>query len=273
MPFLTPLARLDMHYPAGCLPSHPQPILRWAFVLLGLTISLASANRALATGGPENVLLVINPLSSDSLCIGNYYAELRHIPPNNFFFLDWDPKEENTDVDTFREKILKPVLLAAMRPNHGQPIPGRQIDYIIYSSDFPWGIRIDDDLKRFLAATEKQKQAKQDAAKPDTAKPEQEKKEAKPPAKPPSWTTYITPVASINGLTFLWEPVLGGAFYVHPQCNWYARTGAGTGQGTDVGLFQHCGVWAARRGGKRSGTALHVVDDAGRNGRPRQFAQ
>ena len=225
-----------MHYPARCLSVCPQPVFRLASVLLGLTISLAAASRGLATGGPENVLLVINPLSSDSLCIGNYYAQLRHIPPNNFLFLDWDPKQENTDVDTFREKILKPVLLAAMRPNRGQPIPGRQIDFIVYSSDFPWGIRIDEDLKRFIAATEKQEQAKQDAAKreqakkdaakQDAGKQEQGKTEEKSPAKPPSWTTYITPVASINGLTYLWEPVLSGAFYVHPQCNWYTRTGA-----------------------------------------------
>ena len=92
-----------------------------------------------------------------------------------------------------------------------QPIPGRQIDYVVYSSDFPWGIRIDEDIKKFKAALEKQ---------------EAGEKEEKPTAKPPIWTTYITPVASINGLTYLWEPVMTGNFYVHPQCNWYARTGA-----------------------------------------------
>ena len=104
-----------------------------------------------ATGGPENVLLVVNPRSPDSLCIANHYAKLRHIPPNNFFFLDWDPKQDNTDVDTFREKILLPVL----RVRRNCAIPGRQIDYVVYSSDFPWGIRIDEDIKKFKAALEK----------------------------------------------------------------------------------------------------------------------
>ena len=139
------------------------------------------------------------------MCIANHYAALRHIPPSNLLFLDWDPQQETTDVDTFREKVLRRVLRAAKLP-----IPGRQIDYVIYSSDFPWGIRIDEDIKKFKAMLEKQEQGK----------------EAKPADKAADWTTYITPVASLNGLTFLWEPVISGSFYVHPQCNWYARTGA-----------------------------------------------
>ncbi len=174
-----------------------------------LAILAPSERSAWALDGPENVLLVINSQSPDSLCIANHYAALRHIPPNNFLYLNWDPKAENTDIDTFREKILKPVLMAAMSPNHGQPIPGRQIDYVIYSSGFPWGIQIGKDLERFKAKLEIQ---------------ERERKEAKPVTKSPLWTTF-TPIASINGLTFLWQQVLGDGFYIRPQANWYARTG------------------------------------------------
>jgi hypothetical protein len=125
------------------------------------------------------------------------------------FFLDWDPKQENTDIETFREKILNPVLVAAKLPNRGQPIAGRQIDYVVYSSDFPWGIRIDEDIKKVKALLEKQEQG--------TA--------GKAITKSPIWTTF-TPVASLNGLTYLWQPVLRKDFYFQPQCNWYARTGA-----------------------------------------------
>jgi hypothetical protein len=180
-------------------------VLRFVPVLAGLTSSLLATNQAQATGGPENVLLVVNPLSPNSLCIANHYVKLRHIPPTNLLFLNWDPQQENTDVDTFREKILLPVLQVAQ-----MPIAGRQIDFVVYSCDFPWGIRIDEDIKRFKAALEQQ-QAKN--------------KEAKPAAKPPAWTTFATPVASINGLTYLWQPVKYNAFYVDPQGNWYARTG------------------------------------------------
>ncbi len=183
---------------------HPKPVFRLLAALAGLTISLVALNQALATGGPENVLLVVNLRSPDSLCIANHYAELRHIPPSNFLFLDWDPKQENTDVDTFREKILIPVLRAAKLP-----IRGRQIDYVVYSSDFPWGIRIDEDIKKSKAVLEKQEQGK----------------EEKSVLHSPMWTTF-TPVASINGLTYLWEMMMTSNFYVHPQSNWYARTGA-----------------------------------------------
>ncbi len=185
---------------------HPKPVVRLLAVLAGLMICVVATCPARATGGPESILLVVNPQSPDSLCIANHYATLRHIPPNNFFFLDWDPKKENTDVDTFRKEILLPVLnVAKLR------IPGRQIDYVVYSSDFPWGIRIDEDLKKFTAAREKQEQAQE--------------KEGKPADKSPIWTTF-TPVASINGLTYLWEPVMTRTFYLHPQSNWYTRTGA-----------------------------------------------
>jgi len=210
-----------MNYLARYWSFPPKPVFRWLAVLAGLTLLLAATNHAWASGGPENVLLVVNPRSPDSLCIANHYAELRHIPSSNFLFLDWDPKQETTDVDTFRDKILLPVLRAAKHPIAGLQIPGRQIDYVVYSSDFPWGIRIDDDLKRFKDLLEKQEKGKKEE-KPQ----EQGRKKEKPAAKPSDPTKYFTPVASINGLTYLWEPVLAGAFYVHPQSNWYARTGA-----------------------------------------------
>jgi hypothetical protein len=183
--------------------------------LAGLTVLLAAAMPAWATGGPENVLLVVNPQSQDSLCIANHYAALRHIPRNNILFIDWDPKQETTDVDTFREKILLPVLQLAVK----RPIPGWQIDYVVYSSDFPWGVQIDKDLKFFREELEKN-EAKKDE-KPDIKNPQ-----AKPEAKKPTWMTYCTPLASTNGLTFLWQPVVSKGFYVAPQANWYFRTGA-----------------------------------------------
>ena len=154
----------------------------------------------------------MNPQSPDSLTIANHYAALRHIPGSNFLFLAWDPEQETTDVKTFREKILLPVLRVAKLP-----IPGRQIDYVIYSSGFPWGIHIEEDTKKFddfLKEHEKTENAKPDGKDGKSA----------------SWIKYMTPLGSLNGMTYLWEPVLAagtasGIFYVHPHSNWYARTG------------------------------------------------
>ncbi|MGO9107924.1 MAG: TIGR03790 family protein [Thermoguttaceae bacterium] len=194
-----------MNYRAHYTSAHPKPVLPFLAVLIGLTISLAAANQARAIGGPENVLLVVNPLSPNSLCIANHYAELRHIPPSNFLFLKWDPHEENTDAATFREKILLPVLQVAQLH-----IPGRQIDYVVYSSDFPWGINVDSDLKVFKAAASRGLAEKGEKAAASWAR----------------WFSTCTPLASINGLTYLWELELGNKSYFMPMSNSYARTGA-----------------------------------------------
>lgn len=178
---------------------------RWWTLAYGLAILiLLIGSPARAAGGPENVLLVVNFRSPDSLCIANHYAALRHIPGSNFLFLDWDPKQDTTDVKTFRDKILLPAVRTARIP-----VPGREIDYIVYSSGFPWGIHIDDDMKKFSELLEQH----------------EKEPEAKPGGKSSAWLKYMTPMASPNGLTYLYEPVLSGNFYVNPFSNWYARTG------------------------------------------------
>lgn len=51
-------------------------------VILGGAVRLA-----LAGGGGENVLLIINPMNRESLLIGNYYAAARGIPERNVLYL------------------------------------------------------------------------------------------------------------------------------------------------------------------------------------------
>jgi hypothetical protein len=207
------------------------------FVLIfGLCLATAATKPAAASSGPESVLLVANPRSLDSISIANYYAERRHIPARNYLFLDWDPKQETTDVDTFRKSILLPVIKAAKLP-----VPGRQIDYVVYSSDFPWGIRIDEDIKKFTAAIEKQGQS--DPARSIT--------------KSKAWGTF-TPVASINGLTYLWEMVMTGDFYIKWDCNWYARTGA-TEQAAEPTLGFSSATAFGPRGEAGTGSGRHYM--------------
>ena len=74
-----------------------------------------------AGGGPEGVLLVVNPQSPASLTIANHYARLRAIPLDNLLYLPWPPNLPTTDVDTFRQRILLPVLLAMRESGFNRP--------------------------------------------------------------------------------------------------------------------------------------------------------
>jgi uncharacterized protein (TIGR03790 family) len=169
----------------------------------------------LAGGGPENVLLVVNPKSPTSLAIANHYAQLRQISPVNLVFLPWNPKFDTTDVDTFRRQILVPILKTIESRNLTE-----QIDYVAYSSDFPWAISLDSDFRRFteemqhaVAALETSTGGKP-GAKPD------EKRPAAPAQLPPMYK----PVGSLSGMTYLWQPVLKGhPDYLALDSNGYAR--------------------------------------------------
>ena len=179
----------------------PRPFL---LLCLCLIWTLLSAAAALAGGGPENVLLVVNPKSPASLTIANHYVELRQIPAANILYLPWDPKAETTDVAAFRRDILLPVFDAVHRRPEGQ------IDYVVYSSDFPWGIDLQADVKQFEAEPPK---PAADAA----------NGESPPPPPPKRWPKVLTPVGAITGLTYLCELVLPEQqAYFYPQANLYA---------------------------------------------------
>jgi uncharacterized protein (TIGR03790 family) len=93
------------------------------------------AATAFAGGGPENVLLVVNPRGPKSKEVANHYIALRHIPANNVCYL---PLAPNANVITgldFREKLLKPALATIERRGLQD-----QIDHIVYSCDYPFQI-------------------------------------------------------------------------------------------------------------------------------------
>jgi hypothetical protein len=163
-------------------------------LLICAVFSVLTANPVLAGGGPENVLLVVNRNSIDSMTIANHYAKLRKIPPGNILTLSWDGDEHRTTVADFREKILLPVLKTI-----SQRKLGNQIDYVIYSSGFPWGITLDSDVTRIMEAM----------------------KNVQPDYK---WPKQKTKVGSLNGMTFLGQGTLHGLpWYFDPHSNFYAR--------------------------------------------------
>ena len=96
---------------------------------------MAKASSCVAGGGPENVFLLVNSTSQDSMTVANHYIDLRKIPANNVFYLDYRKSQLVTTGRVFRDQILLPTLAEIER--RGLPA---QIDYLVYSSGFPWRI-------------------------------------------------------------------------------------------------------------------------------------
>ena len=103
-----------------------------------------------AGGGPENVFLVVNAASGDSIAVGNAYAALRGVPPINVLFLDWKGSRQSVDIAEFRRSILTPIK-SAIDARRLAP----QIDMIVYSCDFPWRIDFAGALPKELAESDK----------------------------------------------------------------------------------------------------------------------
>ncbi|HEY2883267.1 MAG TPA: hypothetical protein VGJ15_12555, partial [Pirellulales bacterium] len=114
--------------------------VRFAITLLAV-LAIIFPPAAQAGGGPENMVLVVNAASGNSEAIANWYVQLRHIPAVNVVYIDWRGPDDRTDINTFREKILGPVLAEIRARN----LAG-QTDYIIYSSGFPWSINFQSDI-------------------------------------------------------------------------------------------------------------------------------
>lgn len=90
---------------------------------------------AYAGGGPEDLFLVVNAKSEASKTVANYYIDLRKIPPVNVFYLNYPPGRVSIPSAAFRTKILTPIFSEIEK----RGIKDR-IDYIAYSSDFPWRV-------------------------------------------------------------------------------------------------------------------------------------
>lgn len=103
-----------------------------------------------AGGGPENLLLVVNAASRDSITIANVYAAARGVPPINVLMLPWEGSRESVTISEFRERLLTPILRAIDARSLAP-----QIDCIVYSCDFPWRIDFIEELPAPLIGREK----------------------------------------------------------------------------------------------------------------------
>jgi uncharacterized protein (TIGR03790 family) len=110
---------------------------RLASFAIALAVGLLLQRQALAGLAPENCLVVVNSESWASLTVANHFVKARQIPDCNIVCIPFKlaRQDDTTDVETFREKLLKPVLTAIK--DRGLE---KQIDCIAWSSDFPTAI-------------------------------------------------------------------------------------------------------------------------------------
>lgn len=119
--------------PQACRRSSFAPPVRRAFLATICALAAFACRDASAGGGPENVFVVVNERSWASLTIANHYVRLRQIPPSNVLYLDWSDDNERIDAETARRKLIGPIMAEIRRRGIAD-----HIDYVVYSSDFPW---------------------------------------------------------------------------------------------------------------------------------------
>lgn len=101
---------------------------------LGALLVLASLEAA-AGGSGFNVFVVVNQNSSNSVQLGNYYAEQRHIPPQNYLRINWPGTNIEWTISDFTNTLLNPLRDAIFSRQLTN-----QIDYVVLSMDIPYRV-------------------------------------------------------------------------------------------------------------------------------------
>ena len=154
-----------------------------AVVCLGFLFVNFLGQDAFAGATASNWVVVVNGQSTTSRTIANHYSFARNIPSRNVVVLPNVPDSDQISVEEFRDLILIPVLKEIESRGLAAHIQG-----IAYSADFPTAITIGSDID---AVANK--------------------------------SPYLTPVGSINGLTFLFRFVLAkNPAYISFESNLYA---------------------------------------------------
>lgn len=122
---------------------------RPGFALLVIALACFSIPRV-AWGQGENVLLVVNSSSPDSLAVANHYVHLRDIPATNVVYIENVKREPKIDLESsysrhFQSQIMTPVMEAMKQ----RGLDG-QIDYIVYSAGFPTRFNFKKQLDTYL---------------------------------------------------------------------------------------------------------------------------
>ncbi len=125
----------------------------------------ASGKTAQAGATSSQWVVAVNGQSLNSKTVANYFIQFRNIPACNVIVLDKVPDREKIDIDEFRDLILNPLLQEIEKRGLQRHIQG-----IAYSADFPTAIDLSKDLANLKDRP-----------------------------------YFLTPVGSLNGLTYLYR--------------------------------------------------------------------
>ena len=89
----------------------------WTFILFLLVSFLLSIQPLWAAIGPEELVVVVNTESKDSLRIGELYMRLRNVPARNLIRIS-APLEETVSRKQYEKYIAGPVRQALVRLNN-----------------------------------------------------------------------------------------------------------------------------------------------------------
>jgi len=99
---------------------------------IGFLLLIAGVIEAWAGGGPQNVLLIVNDQSANSLELGHYYASRHGVPQHNICHVSLDPALYATTNTFFQTAVVHQVR------NHIEAFKlSNQIDYLVLSMDLP----------------------------------------------------------------------------------------------------------------------------------------
>jgi uncharacterized protein (TIGR03790 family) len=104
-------------------------LLNAAIVLAGL-LNCANVD---AGGSGLNTLVIVNQNSSDSCALGNYFCELRQVPPENVIRISWTGGNISWTGGDFQTNLLTPVFTALSDRRLTN-----QIDLAVLSMDIPF---------------------------------------------------------------------------------------------------------------------------------------
>lgn len=115
----------------------------WLTGAIACAVWLGASALARAGGGAENVAVVVNADSFASQAVANAFIEFRQVPRINVVWLSLAdlPDFEAVDVDVFRQRILLPTLQTLKQRGLAE-----QIDYLVYSTDIPYAVRVQADV-------------------------------------------------------------------------------------------------------------------------------